>query len=102
MHNREEGVLDVHVKHLSYRKSYLDSFMGQGSAPGKFENRITKEQYESEAACLESLLANNQMLLESLYPAVGPEGGSDAANSVLRGSDVGVVRLPLEGVSVLC
>jgi hypothetical protein len=102
MHNREECVLDVHVKHLSYRKQYLDNFMSLGAVPGPVENRLTKEHYATEAACLDSLLANNQMLLESLYPAVGPDWADSGANSVLRGTDVGVIRLPLEEVSVLC
>ena len=103
MLNSEECVMDLHLKSLSYRKQYLDNFRSAGSISGTVENRLTKELFPTEAECLDGLLANNQMLLESLYPALGGHGvASRRVSSVLRSTDVGVVRLPLKKVSVLC
>jgi hypothetical protein len=64
-------VTDLHLKSLAYRKQYLAHFMGPPSLAGVVENRLTRERFNNEAECLESLLLNNQSLLESLYPALG-------------------------------
>lgn len=107
MANSEQGVADLHVKSMSYRTQYLDNFAGPSSGPGAcgegFENRLTKETFDTRKECLESLFANNQQLLESLYPALG--GHRDSAhseNQVMGSEDVGVVRLPLKEVTLLC
>ena len=103
MLNSEECVIDVHLKSLSYRKQYLDNFMDRSSISGMIENRLTKELFDSEMDCLNSLFTNNQSLLESLYPALGDHRDSNREiNAILRSADVGVVRLPLKEVSTLC
>jgi hypothetical protein len=90
-----------------YRTRYLESFAGPSTIPGThdegFENRLTKEIFETREECLESLFANNQQLLESLYPALG--GYRDPAyaeNPVMGCEDVGVVRLPLREINLFC
>ena len=73
------------------------------SLAGLVENRLTGETFSDRASCLRSLLANNQLLLESLYPALGGNhAASNAPGGLLRSSDVGVVRLPLQQVTVAC
>jgi len=83
--------------------------MSSPTAAGVVENRLTRERFDSEAECLESLLMNNQSLLESLYPALGDSGDASKSifsqlgiNQVMSSADVGVVRLPLKEVSLLC
>jgi hypothetical protein len=83
--------------------------MSSPTAAGIVENRLTRERFDSEAECLESLLMNNQSLLESLYPALGDSGDAGKSifsqlgvNQVMSSADVGVVRLPLKEVSLLC
>jgi hypothetical protein len=103
MLNSEECVTDVHLKSLSYRKQYLDNFMSSSSISGMIENRLTKELFDSEVDCLDSLFMNNQSLIESLYPALGDHRDSNhEINAIMRTADVGVVRLPLKEVSTLC
>ena len=103
MNNREEGVTDVHLRCLEYRRQYLANFVSAPTLAGTVENRLTKERFASEAACLDALLANNQLLLESLYPALGGQhDASRSFNSVMGSADVGVVRLPLKEVAVVC
>jgi hypothetical protein len=101
--SREEGATDVHLRCLEYRRQYLANFMGAAALSGAVENRLTRERHASEAACLESLLENNRLLLESLYPALGGQGDSSRSfNRLLGSAEVGVVRLPLAQVSVVC
>lgn len=103
MQHSEEGVTDLHLKSLAYRKSYLAHFMTAPSLAGVVENRLTRERYDSEAECLESLFLNTQSLLESLYPALGDHKDTQQGmNELMSSADVGVVRLPLKQVSVLC
>jgi len=71
MQHSEECVTDLHLKSLAYRKQYLAHFMGPPSLAGVVENRLTRERFNNEADCLQSLLLNNQSLLESFYPALG-------------------------------
>jgi hypothetical protein len=75
MANSEQGVADLHVRSLKYRSQYLDCFAGPPSIPNAndvvFENKLTKETFETREECLESLFINNQQLLESMYPALG-------------------------------
>jgi hypothetical protein len=109
MQHSEECVTDLHLKSLAYRRQYLDNFMSTPTAAGAVENRLTRERFESEEECLESLLMNNQSLLESLYPALGDNRDASKSifshlgvNQVMGSADVGVVRLPLKEVSLLC
>jgi hypothetical protein len=98
-----EGVTDVHLKGLEYRKRYLGTFIGHGAKVGTVVNRLTSEDFPDSQTCLKSLLTNNQALLESLYPALGGETESAArVNPFLRSKDLGVVRLPLKEVSAVC
>lgn len=101
MLNHEECVADLHLKSCSYRKEYLANFISSSSISSMVENRVTKELFDSEAECLNSLLTNNQPLLESFYPALGSlDQSNHQVNQVMRCIDVGVVRLPLKEVLV--
>ena len=76
---------DVHLKSLSYRKQYLENFMSSSSISGMIENRLTKELFDSEVDCLDSLFMNNQSLIESLYPALGDHRDSiHEINAIMR------------------
>jgi hypothetical protein len=48
---------------MSYRTKYLDNFAGPSTIPGArdegYENRLTKETFDTRDECLESLFANN-------------------------------------------
>jgi hypothetical protein len=102
MANGEDGTTDVHVRCLEYRDAYLASFIGAPTRSGTVTSRLTGERFESEAACIDALLANNRVLLESVYPALGDSNGaSRSSNWVLASADVGVVRLPLSAVTLL-
>jgi hypothetical protein len=70
MSNSEQGVADLHLKSLVYSAEYLDCFVGSSPRDG-LENRLTRELFDGEEECFESLFANNQQLLESFYPALG-------------------------------
>lgn len=103
MNNREEATTDLHLRCLEYRRQYLANFISAPTLAGAVENRLTNERFANEAACLDGLLANNQLLLESLFPALG--GQNDASrsfNKFMSSAEVGVVRLPLKEVSVVC
>lgn len=103
MSNSSHGVADVHFKSLSYRSAYLENFTRTHSKTGLIENRLTKELFDSEAECLESLYTNHQELLESLYPALGGHQDADLVrNHILQSHDVGVARLPLKDVTWIC
>jgi hypothetical protein len=103
MSNSAQGVADVHLKSLSYRKAYLENFMKISAKTGQVENRLTRELFDCEADCLESLQTNHQELLESLYPAMGGHQDSSLEyNQILQSHDVGVARLPLKDVTWLC
>ncbi len=61
-----------------------------------YENRLTKEVFESEELCIQSLFENHKDLLESFYPALGQhEDFSLKSNKFLQSQDIGTVRLPL-------
>jgi hypothetical protein len=93
----------VHLRCLEYRAEYLAHFMGSPTLASTVENRLTHETFPNETACLESLFANNQLLLESLYPALGErEGDRSSPNRILSSSEVGVIRLPIPEVTVIC
>jgi hypothetical protein len=109
MQHSEECVTDLHLKSLAYRRQYLANFMSTPTAAGVVENRLTRERFDNEEECLESLLMNNQSLLESLYPALGNNRDTSKSifshlgvNQVMSSADIGVVRLPLKEVSLLC
>jgi hypothetical protein len=98
-------VTDVHLRALQYRTEYLETFIGvtSGLEPQGFVNKLTGEVFEDKKSCLVSLLTNNQVLLESLQPALGSQGGSSSPKSqLLRARDLGVVRLPLKEVRAVC
>lgn len=101
--DREEAVSDVHLRCLEYTKEYLANFIcaTPGVAPSAL-SRLTKEEFASDKECLERLLCNNQQLVESLYPALADAYSFSATNSVLRSVEIGVVRLPLKEVSLVC
>jgi len=103
LNNKEECTTDLHLRCLEYGKEYLANFINAPSRSGAVENRLTKERFASEAACLDTLLANNQLLLESLHPAIGGQPYSSRSfNQVLGSVQIGVVRLPLKEVSLVC
>lgn len=94
----------MHLKGLEYRRSYLSTFIARDSAPPKaFVNRLTGEIFENRNSCIQSLLVNNQVLLESLFPALGGETESRGSeNPFLKTKDLAVVRLPLKSVTAVC
>mmetsp|Transcript_19576 Transcript_19576/g.30114 ORF Transcript_19576/g.30114 Transcript_19576/m.30114 type:complete len:505 (+) Transcript_19576:2807-4321(+) len=92
--NKREKVADLHLKSLSYRHDYLANFYTQIKATGFFENKLTHVIYETEAACIASIVHNNDQLLQSLYPA-------HLRQEVLQASEVAVVRLPLSEVALV-
>jgi len=103
MNNSEECTTDLHIRCLEYRKQYLANFMSAPNHAGAVESRLTKERFASETACLDSLMTNNQLLLESLHPALGDQhDASHSLNKVLGSAEMGVVRLPLKEVAVVC
>lgn len=71
MANKDEGTADLHLRCLEYRTEYLANFMGSAPMSSRVENRLTQETFPDEASCLKSLFDNNQLLIESLYPALG-------------------------------
>ena len=71
MANKVEGVADLHLRCLEYRAEYLANFMSSPPLASRVENRLTQETFPNETACLQSIFDNNQLLLESLYPALG-------------------------------
>jgi hypothetical protein len=90
---------DFHFKALTYRKKYLSNFIyykDNSSSKSMYENRLTKEVFESEELCIQSLFENHKDLLESFYPALGQhEDFSLKSNKFLQSQDIGTVRLPL-------
>lgn len=104
LNDSEQEVTDVHLKGLEYRRSYLSAFFGRDSAPVRaFVNRLTGEGFADKNSCIQSLLINNQLLLESLFPALGGETESQASeNPFLKSRDLAVVRLPLKSVTAVC
>lgn len=103
MTNKEKGVADLHLKSLSYRRAYLENFVRTSLRTGQVENRLTRELFDCETDCIESVLANHQELLEALYPALGGHHDQTLkSNHILQSSDIGVARLPLKEVTNVC